>query len=146
MATYRRLITELERRDLAYLQIVNYDTNFDPHHGGKPQGFEHDVLATYSDLVKSQKIIGNSGYDADTAEAELGKRDTKVFAIAFGKAVIANPDLYTRMQEKVAPNTPVPKVCHLLADSAFLDKQLTNQTFYVPGNGPNGHGYTGLGG
>jgi N-ethylmaleimide reductase len=98
VATHRYLVEELEKRHLAYLQFVNYDADFDPHHGGEAQGYDHDVLATYSDLVHGQRIMANLGWTSDSATTELAKPESKVYAFAFGRASIANPDLPIRMR------------------------------------------------
>lgn len=48
--------------------------------------------------------IANEGFDADTAQTVLAMGEAD--AVAFGKAIIANPDLPRRMQENLPMNPP----------------------------------------
>lgn len=91
---YRHVATELGRRELAYLHVVepradqNSDVNaLDPN---APDAAEHVKQAF------GGKVISAGGYVRETAEAAIaaGRAD----AIAFGRLFIANPDLPERFR------------------------------------------------
>ena len=50
------------------------------------------------DVVKSN-VVGNCGYDAERAEAEI--KEGLVKAVSFGQAFIPNPDYYRRLEERL---------------------------------------------
>lgn len=89
MATYGHLIRALDRFGLAYLHFVEGAT------GGTreiPAGIDLDALRAEFDGA----YIGNNGYDPDLAMNRRG--DGRVDAVAFGRPVIANPDLVHRLR------------------------------------------------
>ncbi|WVQ80571.1 hypothetical protein IAT38_002676 [Cryptococcus sp. DSM 104549] len=100
--TISAFVSALDSLSLAYIQLVT--VNFgDPHHDGVPQGYNHDVLATYGPLVKKSKIVVNGGWEADSAE-EVVKAGKGVEAVVFGQKFLANPDFYKRFQEGLGLN------------------------------------------
>jgi 2,4-dienoyl-CoA reductase-like NADH-dependent reductase (Old Yellow Enzyme family) len=51
LETYKYYIKELDNRGLAYIQCTYYNAYGDSNHGGKPQGWEHDVVKEYGPLM-----------------------------------------------------------------------------------------------
>ena len=90
LATFGYVAEELGKRKIAF--IVTRE------HSGE------DSLS----LVLKQRFggffIANEGFDADSAQSLLAAGGAD--AVAFGKAMIANPDLPRRMQENVPLNPP----------------------------------------
>lgn len=100
--TFKYYIQELDKLKIAYMQITQYNAYGDVKFDGKPQGYDHDVVATYKDLLKNAAFIANCGYDGAKAEKEVEERGVK--AVSFGQAFIANPDYYRRIQENLDTN------------------------------------------
>ena len=106
---YAYLAGKLNALGLVYVHLVDHSAQ------GAP-AVPDSIKATFRKTFK-QALILSGGYDAARAEADLaaGKADL----IAFGKPVLANPDLIARFQGGKALNPP---------DMA---------TFYTPG--PKGY-------
>jgi N-ethylmaleimide reductase len=93
--TFSYVAQQLSNFQIAYLHVID-QTNFSPFHGfGEP--------LTLADLRKvfSGPLMGNSGYTKETAEARIA--DGEADLIAFGRPIIANPDLV----EKFTNNWPL---------------------------------------
>merc|ERR1712170_256744 len=80
------------RKQLAYLHIM--DGVFFKRYEGMPQ-FTLELARKAADEVTERKdkiiIIGNSGYDKDTAEQALAEGHSQM--ISFGTPYMSNPDL-----------------------------------------------------
>jgi len=111
LETFKYYITQLDALNIAWMQITQYNAYGDAKLDGKPQGYDHDVVATYGPLVKNSNFLANCGYTAETGEEELKNKDRNVKGMVYGSAWIANPDLYMRFQEKVELSQPDHTVC-----------------------------------
>ncbi len=81
--TFTMAATELGKRDIAYLHVVETDL----------EDFDYDALkAAFGGLY-----MANEGYDIETAQAsvENGRADL----VSFGKLFISNPDLPARVRQ-----------------------------------------------
>ncbi|MBI1204759.1 MAG: alkene reductase [Rhodopseudomonas sp.] len=95
-ADYTYLAGKLNEVGLVYVHLVDHSSM------GAP-AVPDSIKATFRKLFKGTLIL-SGGYDAARAEADLaaGKCDL----VAFGKPVLANPDLVTRWQKGAALNPP----------------------------------------
>lgn len=87
--TYSHIFSELDKRDLAYLHVV------ERFPGYEVSGEDHALLNTLR-LSYSGNFIGNGGYDKSSA---LKAVDDGTFAVAFGRPFISNPDLPERLEK-----------------------------------------------
>jgi len=95
-ADYTYLAQQMNARGLVYVHLVDHS----------PQGappVPDSIKATFRKEFKHTLIL-SGGYDAARAESDLaaGKCDL----VAFGRPVLANPDLVTRMKTGAALNDP----------------------------------------
>ncbi|WP_445682863.1 alkene reductase [Radicibacter daui] len=93
---FRRFVTELSARGLAYLHVVEGATGGDRQ---LPGGFDTTTLRP---LFKGA-YMGNNGYDLALAQKQLETDAADV--IAFGRPFIANPDLVERLRLGAPLNT-----------------------------------------
>ena len=93
--TYKHFVSELDKLNIAYIQLMRYNPMLDDKHGGEPQGFEHDLVATYGPLIKNAAMIVNGGYDGESGTEAINQGAK---AVVFGWNWIANPDFYERLQ------------------------------------------------
>ncbi len=96
-ATYDYVVGELNRFDLAFLDILQGT-------GGAPQDqwlpFDYARLRA----IYKGRLILNNGYDFASAQQAIATGATD--AIAFGRALLANPDLVERFRRGAALNQP----------------------------------------
>lgn len=69
----------------------------DDHHGGKPQGFPHDIIGTYGPLIKKSKLVVNGNYTPESGEEIV--KSGKAAAVVYGRSYVANPDFVKRIQQ-----------------------------------------------
>ncbi len=115
--TFGHIATELDRRRLAYLHLVEpeivgtvLDNNIDPR---------WDAIIRLMRRRYTGVLILAGGYDlarADKALAE-GRADL----IAFGRLFIANPDLPDRFRRDAPLNTPDPSTFFGGAEAGYID-------------------------
>ncbi|KAF5353841.1 hypothetical protein D9758_010590 [Tetrapyrgos nigripes] len=102
--TYSTLITEIDKRGIAYITLMRYSEMMDNMYliDGKPRGTPHDVISTYGPLVKNPKtaFIANVGYTPEEGAKLI--EEGKASAISFGIPWIVHPDL-AKMVEKGKP-------------------------------------------
>ena len=93
---YAYLADKLNALGLAYVHLVDHSSQ------GAPQ-VPDSIKATFRKVFK-QTLILSGGYDVARAEADLaaGRADL----IAFGKPILANPDLVERLKANAALNAP----------------------------------------
>lgn len=92
--TYAYLYAELDKRNLAYLHVVE---NFP----GRESSEKDDQLIQSLRNGYSNNYIANGGYDKSSA---IKASEDGTFAIAFGRPFISNPDLPERMRDDSVMN------------------------------------------
>ena len=97
-ALFSYLITELDKLDLAYVQLMGslFPIDAFPH-------WPKDVLGTFGPLFHGT-IMANGGYDRDKAEAAI--EAGLAHMVSFGKSFLSNPDLPARFAAGAALNAP----------------------------------------
>jgi len=95
-ADYAYLAGELDKRAIAYIHLVDHSPMGAPP---VPAAIKATFRATFK-----RTLILSGGYDAARAEADLaaGKCDL----VAFGRPILANPDLVARYKSGAALNAP----------------------------------------
>jgi len=99
VATYTYLIGELNKMDFAFVELMKRSPMYPPVPGYP----EDDEIALFGKMIR-QTVIANTGYDKDTATAEL-RRGIAAF-VSFGVLFLANPDLPERFEKNTALNQP----------------------------------------
>jgi N-ethylmaleimide reductase len=92
-ALWNYLAAELDKRDLAYLHVVEPRSDFTtdlPVNDSAP-----DAAGHFKAIFKGS-LISTGGYVAETARAAVA--DTRAHAIGFGRLFIGNPDLPERLR------------------------------------------------
>lgn len=94
LALWEYVITELGKRDLAYLHLIEPRSDFTDDE--KPLDMDAPDVASLFKTAFDGPIISAGGFVPETAAAAVasGKSD----AIAFGRSFIANPDLPERIR------------------------------------------------
>ena len=114
---YRKTFTyaaaELDKFDLAFLHVMD-GLAFGFHEKGEPMTLQ-DFRAVYSGT-----LIGNCGYEQETAEAAVSSGAADLIAI--GRPYLANPDLVERFRNNW-PLAPLPEM----------------DTWYAAGDSPAGY-------
>ncbi|WP_285008187.1 alkene reductase [Pedobacter faecalis] len=112
--TYTYLINELNKLDFAYVELMKRSPYFPaPEHYP-----EIDEMEVFGKMIK-QAVIANSGYDRDTAEAELERGIAT--AVSFGTLFLANPDLPQRFLANAALNEPDRATMFGGGDQGYID-------------------------
>jgi N-ethylmaleimide reductase len=113
---YSYVVTELGKRKLAYLHIIE----------GEPGGpRDSNPKVNFTELKKLFKahggtnIISNNGYNRAMAESAIEKHEADL--IAFGKPFIANPDLVKRLENNFPLNTPDQKSFYGGSEKGYID-------------------------
>lgn len=97
--TYGYLFEELNKLEFAYVELMRRSPAF-PSPTHYP---EVDEIELFGNQIK-QVVIANSGYDKDTAEAEIEKGVARM--VSFGTLFLANPDLPKRFELNTELNEP----------------------------------------
>ena len=112
MATdYAYLAKELNARGLVYIHLVDHSSM------GRPP-VPPAIKATFRELFKGALIL-SGGYDKDRAEKDLA--DGKCDLVAFGRPVLANPDLIKRWQTGAPLNPPDMKTFYTPGPVGYTD-------------------------
>lgn len=90
---YSYLVDELNKRGIAYVQLMNHLDPFDP----EGRGTTIDNKALGKRFTKGAVFL-NGGYDGDSGAKEV--HEGYADAIVFGRHFIANPDLPQRLFKK----------------------------------------------
>ncbi|KAE9392250.1 flavo protein NADH-dependent oxidoreductase [Gymnopus androsaceus JB14] len=93
--TFSYFISEIDELGIAYVNLTRYLPDFDPEFF-KKRSTKHDVLETYSHLLKNVKLFADGGYTAEEAIATV--KDGKIEGVFFGRAWIAHPDVAKRFE------------------------------------------------
>ena len=85
--TFTYIAQQLDQYGLGYLHLID-GLEFGFHELGEPM-----TLAEMKQVYKGT-LMGNCGYDRNSAEKATASRDAEL--IAFGRSIISNPDLVSR--------------------------------------------------
>jgi len=110
-AQYLALAARLSALQLMYLHLVDHSSMGAPV---VPADFKLRLRAGFNRL-----FILSGGFNRDSAEAALvaGRGDL----VAFGRAMLANPDLVARMQQGAALNEPDPSTFYTAGPRGYTD-------------------------
>ncbi|KAK0460573.1 uncharacterized protein EV420DRAFT_1671131 [Desarmillaria tabescens] len=100
--TFWYLISEIDKLGIAYITLMRYAEHLDPVIDGVQRMTKHDVLETYTPLLKNPatKVFANALFTGE--EAARYVEDKKVDGVFFGIPWVANPDLVKRFEKDVA--------------------------------------------
>jgi N-ethylmaleimide reductase len=96
--TFTYLIGELNKLDFAYVELMRRSPMFPVASYPK-----EDEIELFGKQV-NHTVIANTGYDKESAEAELSKGIAKI--VSFGTLFLANPDLPRRFEKDASLNQP----------------------------------------
>ncbi|KAH8116735.1 FMN-linked oxidoreductase [Phellopilus nigrolimitatus] len=96
LETYSYFIKEADALGLAYICLTRYAAKMDQIIDGKLRATQHDVLTTYSPLIKRSSIMLNA--DVSPQEADELISDNKIAAGGFGWLWIGHPDVVPRLE------------------------------------------------
>ena len=99
VATFRYLIGELNKMDIAFVELMRR-SSYSPL---LPHYPKEDEIELFGKLVK-HTLMANTAYDKVSGEAELEKGIAKL--ISFGSTYLANPDLPKRFELNAELNQP----------------------------------------
>lgn len=110
-ALYDYLAGELSTLNLAYIHVVDHSA------GGAPE-----VPASIKSKIRDNfhgAIILSGGYDRARAEADLDANRGDL--IAYGKPLLANPDLVRRLSENIPLNPPDTNTFYTSGEQGYTD-------------------------
>ena len=110
--TFDYVVSQLNPLRLAFLDILQ-GTGGAPHEEWLPFDYRR------SRLLYEGNLILNNGYDFASAQAELAAGNAD--AIAFGKLMLANPDLLERFRRGASLNTPDVNTFYMGEDKGYID-------------------------
>lgn len=110
---FTALARELETRGVPWIELR------EPSVGSSFGEPTHAPLSPAMRSLYSGRIVLNSGYTGDTAQARLDEGVAD--AIAFGRPFIANPDLVERLRTGADLNAPVPATFYSLGAEGYTD-------------------------
>ncbi|KAE9400767.1 FMN-linked oxidoreductase [Gymnopus androsaceus JB14] len=94
--TYSYFISEADKLEIAYIDLVRYADMLDPVIDGAKRGTPHDILSTYGSLIKHAQVFSNAGFTGEEAAATV--KAGQASGIFFGIPWITHPDLAQRLQ------------------------------------------------
>ncbi len=112
VASFAHGAAELDRLGLAYVHAVEGIAGFQ-HNPDAPK-VTPTIRERYSGV-----IIGNGGYDGETANAAIASG--QLDAVAFGTTFLANPDLPARLKEGASLNPPDFQTFYAGDDKGYID-------------------------
>lgn len=113
---YSYVVSELGKRKLAYLHIIEGET------GGKRDANPKVNFAELKKLFKAHgglNIMANNGYNKTMAENAIEKNEADL--IAFGVPFLANPDLVMRLENNLPLNKPDQKTFYGGTEKGYTD-------------------------
>ncbi len=113
-ATFSYLVKELNRFDLAYLNVVEINLSSPNAYNASLNAVTHKLRKIFDGIY-----ITNGGYDLEKATAILAKGDADL--VSFGRLFIANPDLPERFAKKAPLNTPDPSTFYMGEEKGYID-------------------------
>lgn len=114
IATFTHLIGELNKMDIAFVELMRKSPMFPPQPGYP----EQDEVDLFGHLVKHTLII-NTSYNKETAEAQLQKDAAHI--VSFGSLFLANPDLPKRFELNAPLNQPDPTTMFGGGEKGYTD-------------------------
>lgn len=69
--TFSYFISEIDKLDIAFIDLLRYAPAFDEVFDGKKRATVHDVVETYAPLVKNAKLFAGAGYTPEEAAAAV---------------------------------------------------------------------------
>ncbi|RUM99502.1 alkene reductase [Pseudaminobacter arsenicus] len=117
------VITELGKRDLAYLHLIEPRADFT--NDEKPLNMDAPDVAALFKKGFGGPIISAGGFQPDTARAAISTGNSD--AIAFGRPFIANPDLPERIRRNVPLNKHVRVTFYGGAEEGYTDYPFLEQ-------------------
>jgi N-ethylmaleimide reductase len=108
---YLALASRLSALGLLYLHLVDHSSMGAPV---VPTDFKLRLRGAFGGL-----FILSGGFDRDTAERALAEKRGDL--VAFGRAMLANPDLVTRMRQGAALNVPDPVTFYTAGPKGYTD-------------------------
>jgi 2,4-dienoyl-CoA reductase-like NADH-dependent reductase (Old Yellow Enzyme family) len=97
--TYSYLTTEIDKLGIGYIVFARYSDALDPTFDGKKRATVHDVIGTYTPLVKNPKtaVLVNTAYTPEEG-AEVVEKGIAA-AVVYGMGWIVHPDFAKRVQD-----------------------------------------------
>lgn len=114
VALTKWLCEKLNDYHLAYLHVMRSDFF----------GVQKDDVLSAAEQAYQGNLIGNMGYDAAEAEAEIAKG--ALAAVAFGVSYLANPDLPERIKAGAELNQPDPDTFYTSGAKGYTDYPFMN--------------------
>jgi N-ethylmaleimide reductase len=121
-AQYLELANRLSTLRLLYLHLVDHSSMGAPT---VPADFKLRLRSAFNGL-----FILSGGFDRDSAERALVEKRGDL--VAFGRAMLANPDLVTRMQKGAALNVPDPTTFYTPGAKGYTDYPILGDS--IPSN------------
>lgn len=107
IATFSHLASELSKRGIGYLHVVDPVTPVDGR-----------VTPVLRKIFKGTYIV-NQGFDAQTGNAAIARGEADL--VAFGAPFLANPDLPIRFAKNAPLNTPDPATFYAGEEKGYID-------------------------
>ncbi|KAF5351526.1 hypothetical protein D9758_007236 [Tetrapyrgos nigripes] len=97
--TYSYVTSEIDKLGIGYITFLRYSEATDPVFDGKNRGTPHDVVGTYSPLVKNPKtaVLVNTGFTVEEGAEVVDKGIAA--AVLYGMNWIVHPDFAKRVQD-----------------------------------------------
>ncbi|SLN62181.1 N-ethylmaleimide reductase [Roseovarius albus] len=112
-ATYSFLFAEIDKRELAFLHVVEAFPGFEP--SGPDKDLIQNLRTAYSG-----NYIANGGYDKDSAAEAVEKGAA---AVSFGRMFISNPDLPERLRLGAELNSVDDETLYGGDEKGYIDYQ-----------------------
>lgn len=129
--TFEYVVTQLNRLDLAFVDLLQGT-------GGAPRDtwlpFDYDRLRA----LYEGNLIRNNGYDFASAQAAVGAGEAD--AIAFGRLMLANPDLVERFRRGAPLNVPDTATFYSGEEKGYVDYPSLQDWERQPGHSASGSG------
>ncbi|MEM0996544.1 MAG: alkene reductase [Bacteroidota bacterium] len=116
-ATYAKLAEELNNIGVVYIHIVNHEAMGAP---AVPESVREAIRGAYSGT-----IILSGGYEKARAESDL--EAGKGHLVAFGRPLLANPDLVHRMEHDLELNQPDFGTFYTPGPQGYTDYPISDQ-------------------
>ena len=118
---YSYVVSELGKRKLAYLHIIEGETN------GRRDANPKVDFAALKKLFRAHggmNIMMNNGYNKAMAENAIDNNEADL--VAFGVPFLANPDLVKRLENNYSLNTPDQKTFYGGTEKGYTDYPFYN--------------------